>query len=880
MQRKPYKIIDADKREESAIQSNPYKVIDADKKEESAAQSKPYKVIDADKKEESAAQSNPYKVIDADKGEESATQSKPDKVIDANKMFRRFERSEVILHWANAVPFLILFITGALNILSRFVAFLPSFLWAIRTTHKIVGALWLVSIGYSFFFVGRQLNIANLRDQICMGFSDIAWMIRAFRSVYNPHVTTPPAGKFNPGQKINAVLVVLYAIVFAGSGALMWAYNTMLLPWFVHVSVFFMAVSSVGGHLYLSFLHPSTRPGLKGIFNGMVPRSYVLHHHSLMIPGAAHAHQTPAPAGGVFMKVEIVILVLAMIGGGFGVEVIGTMPRPDLKRGFESLVTPGDLSKAHSIKEIDNCKKCHEYSGEIPEKNCLSCHKLIQARIDASLGNHGKKQEKCIHCHKEHPGGTGTIINFDKEKFDHAAAAFKLEGKHKEAKCEKCHKRKISEGGNNPAGYYVGLRYDTCLDCHKDEHAGKFGEKKCEDCHSPAGWNGKDLKFDHNTAKFRLEGKHSSAACDKCHKPQTPGAALGKAAFKGIKFSLCTDCHRKDPHQGKLRAECSSCHSPQGWRGEHLKFDHSRSANFKLEGKHESVKCSKCHKATTKNGLMDVSSFKLRHQSCADCHKDPHRKEIAAACSTCHSVQGWRGEHLKFDHNRSAKFRLEGKHESVKCNKCHKATTKEGLMDVSSFKLRHQSCGDCHKDPHRREIAAACSSCHSVQGWRGKDLKFDHVRDEKFRLEGKHESVKCFKCHKVTTKDGLMDVSSFKLKHQSCADCHKDPHRGELRTECVACHSAQGWRGNDLKFDHVRNAKFRLEGKHLAVKCVKCHKATTKDGLLEVTSFKISNSETCGPCHKNKHKEKFAVTCDKCHNSVSWKAISWKKKKS
>ncbi len=551
-------------------------------------------------------------------GKKSLTPSKPHKVADENRMIRRFERSEITLHWANAVPFLILFVTGALNILSRFVTFLPPLLWAIRATHKIVGVLWLISIGYSFFFVGRQLNIANLRDLVCMGLSDITWMIRALRSVYNARIKMPPAGKFNPGQKINAVLVVLYVGAFAGSGALMWVYNTMLLPWFFHVSVFFLAVASLGGHLYLSFLHPSTRPGLKGIFNGMVPRSYVMHHHSLIIGGAANAHQVVmAPANGVLMKVEIGLLVALIIGGGFGVEVFGTLPKPDLKRGFESLVTPGDLSKAHSIKEIDDCMKCHEYTGEIPEGKCLSCHKIIQARIEARLGNHGNKKDQCIHCHKEHPGPEGNILNFDKEKFDHAAAAFKLEGKHKSVKCENCHKRKISEDGNNPAGYYVGLRYDTCLDCHKDVHAGSFGEKKCETCHAAAGWKDKDLKFDHGSAKFRLEGKHASVSCQKCHKPQTPGAALSTAVFRGIKFGLCNDCH-KDPHRGKLRAECASCHSAQGWRGNDLKFDHSRGANFKLEGKHESVKCAKCHRATTKNGFMDVSSFNLRHQSCAD----------------------------------------------------------------------------------------------------------------------------------------------------------------------------------------------------------------------------------------------------------------------
>jgi len=223
------------------------------------------------------------------------------RIIDGNKMIRRFERSEIILHWVNAVPFLVLILTGALNILSRFELYIPPHIGVIRIIHKIAGVLWIAGIGYSFFFVGRELNIANTRDQFKIGLSDISWAIKAVRSVFNRHIEVPPVGKFNIGQKINAILVILYAVAFVGSGALMWAYKTMLFPWYFHAAVFFMTIFSLGGHLYLSFVHPSTRPGLIGIFNGMVPRSYIIHHHSLMIEGAANA-QRATIAKGVFIS--------------------------------------------------------------------------------------------------------------------------------------------------------------------------------------------------------------------------------------------------------------------------------------------------------------------------------------------------------------------------------------------------------------------------------------------------------------------------------------------------------------------------------------------------------------------------------------------------
>ena len=494
------------------------------------------------------------------------------------------------------------------------------------------------------------------------------------------------------------------------------------------------------------------------------------------------------------MKAAIVILVMMLIGGVGGTEALADLTMPDLKRGFESIVNPGELSEAHRIKEINDCRKCHEYYGEIPDSKCFSCHKIIQKRREAGAGYHGKKNDKCIHCHKEHPGAAGGIITFDKEKFDHDAAAFKLEGKHKDAKCDKCHKRRRSEDGNNPAGYYVGLRHDTCLDCHKDIHQGGFGEKTCETCHVAAGWKGKDLKFAHDRdAKFRLEGKHRSVKCVKCHKATTRDGSLNAASFK-TKHGSCTDCH-KDPHRGKFKATCETCHSAAGWRDKDLKFAHDRDAKFRLEGKHRSVTCVKCHKATTRDGSLNAASFKTKHDACLDCHKDIHQGAFGEKkCETCHSAAGWKGKDLKFVHDRDAKFRLEGKHRPVKCVKCHKATTRDGSMDVASFKTKHASCSNCHKDPHRGEIRTSCAVCHSAYDWR-KNLTFDHGRDTEYRLEGKHRTVKCVKCHRTSKKSGLLDIASFRIgKYGLCAPCHKHKHKGTFIVTCDTCHTFDTWK--------------------------------------------------------------------------------------
>ncbi|OGW33250.1 MAG: hypothetical protein A2X59_00500, partial [Nitrospirae bacterium GWC2_42_7] len=197
--------------------------------------------------------------------------------------FRRFETSELILHWVNAIPFIILLITGGLMIYSRFSDISAGTFDIIRYIHKIFAVVWTVLLGISFFFIGPRLNFSNLRDFLRMGKDDARWMFLAVRAIYDHHVEVPPAGKFNTGQKINSLLVLFYSVAFPVSGAVMWFYGTALLAWYLHAAIFFMAATSVSGHLYLSFINPSTRVGLWGIFHGWVPKSYIAHHHSLTL---------------------------------------------------------------------------------------------------------------------------------------------------------------------------------------------------------------------------------------------------------------------------------------------------------------------------------------------------------------------------------------------------------------------------------------------------------------------------------------------------------------------------------------------------------------------------------------------------------------------
>ncbi len=206
-----------------------------------------------------------------------------------HERIKRFQRPEIIYHWVQGLPFLLLLMSGGLILLSKFYQLEPGIINSLRIFHKTSATAWAVGLAIAFFFVGFKLHLENLRLMLTWTKDDLNWMILSPRSLFNSKIKVPDAGKFNPGQKLNMLLVIGYFFGFLTTGLLMWFRGTILVSWYVHVALFFSALGSLGGHLYLSFIHPSTRIGLGGIFHGWVPRKYVEHHHAFTLkhdPGA------------------------------------------------------------------------------------------------------------------------------------------------------------------------------------------------------------------------------------------------------------------------------------------------------------------------------------------------------------------------------------------------------------------------------------------------------------------------------------------------------------------------------------------------------------------------------------------------------------------
>ena len=554
-------------------------------------------------------------------------------------------------------------------------------------------------------------------------------------------------------------------------------------------------------------------------------------------------------------------------------------------------ISPGPLAKAHtSLTGTTQCNSCHLFGTSTPTFKCLDCHKEIADDVAKKHGYHGLMEmrnpngKECVRCHLDHNGENFSLVRWEpsKEKFDHKLTGYRLEGKHAGVACEKCHTPEHMLPNlralikyKDPAKSFFG-QSPACTPCHVDPHKGSLGSE-CTKCHNVETWKmGKESQFDHSKTRYPLTGLHSKVACDKCHKPDTPG---GPVRYKDMKFANCIDCH-VDPHRGEFKKPCEACHTTNGWKImlPTYDFDHSKT-KYPLLGKHAQVACKACH-------LNDDFKKQIPFEACKDCHTpDPHKGQFdnrprKGACEECHNVDDWKPSTFGVKEHDNSRYPLKGKHIKVECAKCHIPAGKDTIYNV-----KFEFCMDCHKDAHDNQFAGApyknrCEDCHTVMDWHRSTYTVAKHRSSKFPLTGAHSAVACADCHKLGAAGRTDKILPFKFEDQTCTGCHKDPHKGEFNDRmakkrangtplgCEACHSVKSWA--DINgFDHSKT-KFPLLGAHRTVSCGQCHKATSDPDKR----FKGTPME-CEPCHKDAHDGQFiakdgTTRCADCHTAQRW----------
>jgi hypothetical protein len=275
------------------------------------------------------------------------------------------------------------------------------------------------------------------------------------------------------------------------------------------------------------------------------------------------------------------------------------------------------------------------------------------------------------------------------------------------------------------------------------------------------------------------------------------------------------DCHKeigadvrtRTRFHGRLKdTTCRTCHTEHKGREARItkldrnKFDHDQTS-YPLKGGHRliSTKCDSCHRPGAK--------YRAAPQQCVACHRknDVHKGKLGEKCEQCHSVDKWKVP--DFDHDKT-RFKLDGRHAKAECKSCHAD---------QAYKDTPRDCYACHKkkddsDGHEGHFGRKCETCHGTAKW--EESGFNHGRDAKFALKGKHDEAYCVACH-------VAPLYTEKLPIR-CVACHRKDdnergHKGGLGDKCESCHNERGWKG--ATFDHDRDTDYPLTGKHREAKC-------------------------------------------------------------
>ncbi len=218
---------------------------------------------------------------------------------ETGKKIERFTYFERAAHWANAIAFCTLAISGIVMAFGRY--FLQPVMgntlfgwlaYALKNAHNFMGPLFAVSLVIVFF--------TFLRDNMPSK-EDITWLLKG-GGLFGGHEV--PSHRFNAGEK-----VVFWGGVFAlglvvvGSGlvldklipGLVYVRETMQISHMIHASAAVLMMAMFMGHIYLGTI------GMKGAYKGMktgyVDEAWAKEHHELwahdIAAGKIPAQRTP-----------------------------------------------------------------------------------------------------------------------------------------------------------------------------------------------------------------------------------------------------------------------------------------------------------------------------------------------------------------------------------------------------------------------------------------------------------------------------------------------------------------------------------------------------------------------------------------------------------
>jgi formate dehydrogenase subunit gamma len=205
---------------------------------------------------------------------------------------RRFTRSELAVHWALAATVLAMIATGiALGVNVWHGVVFPVHVASVFVLACGIGVTAIVGDPAALQRAGAQLSRIERDDR--------RWLGWAPRRLLGSGGDPPPVGRFNAGQKLNAILIATLLCASTASGIYWWArlhglVSNSNIDGAIHNVAGVAIIVLVCGHLYMAVLNPGTRHALRGITTGRGDAEWAAHHHPTWLAEAQREGLTRA----------------------------------------------------------------------------------------------------------------------------------------------------------------------------------------------------------------------------------------------------------------------------------------------------------------------------------------------------------------------------------------------------------------------------------------------------------------------------------------------------------------------------------------------------------------------------------------------------------
>ncbi|WP_378956476.1 formate dehydrogenase subunit gamma [Pelosinus sp. sgz500959] len=203
-----------------------------------------------------------------------------------NDRIKRFSLIERISHWVHTFSFFTLVVTG-LVVLSPHFHFLASLFGGVQETrivHRIAGVVFSFGTLLLFIIGDSPAFTRWIKDITTWGKEDIAFLKEFPKEFLGGHANLPEQGRFNSGEKVNSLLILIDGGILTITGFMMWYADSIplgIIRWAypVHDIAAFLMMAVIVAHMYLGLLHPGSKEAINGMLSGTVSRSFAKLHH-------------------------------------------------------------------------------------------------------------------------------------------------------------------------------------------------------------------------------------------------------------------------------------------------------------------------------------------------------------------------------------------------------------------------------------------------------------------------------------------------------------------------------------------------------------------------------------------------------------------------